>query len=70
MRGRADTIGRRGRIAILPRSKLRERQREKWAADLARRESAETDEIGMQITHFLSAADDAAAPEPIQPQVP
>ena len=50
--------------------KLRERQREQWAADIARRESAETDEIGMQITHFLSAADDAAAPEPIQPQVP
>ncbi len=30
--------------------KLRDRQRERWAMDLARREAAEMDEIGMQLS--------------------
>ncbi len=46
--------------------KLKERHRDRWLADLARRELTESDEIGMQLTHWHS--DDAPdAAEPNQP---
>jgi flagellar FliJ protein len=39
--------------------KLRERQHERWAADVARREAAQLDEVGMQMTYrqHLAGAD-------------